>query len=41
MDKENVAFACTHTMGVIIQNAIQKNEILPFTTTWLEMRALF
>jgi len=38
MDKENVVYIHTHTLECY--SAIEKNEILPFTTTWMDFKDL-
>ena len=40
MDKENVTHTHTHTHTQEYYSAIKKKEILPFVTTWIDLKGI-
>ena len=40
MDKEDVIYICIYICTIESYSAIKKNEILPFVTTWMDLRVL-
>lgn len=41
MDEENVVYSHIHTQESQEYLVIKKNKILPFVTTWMDLRALY